>query len=176
MAADPANSEYPIRDAMNIYVRSTADALMRARKTIGSLISVGNPNSRQMEDLVTYLRILNAANTAEPITATEYQSLTITGPTNKFVVCSSQEATEILIAGSPKLPIVVLARLNPESSRRLNLSEYLEVLQARQWIQIHDFQQDAAGVKLPTTLSSEEAIQRLKSNDSAPINMVDLVT
>jgi hypothetical protein len=56
----------------------------------------------------------------------------------KYVICSASEARSILEAGSPVLPLLILAT-SPSAGSTLKLNEYLNYISAKSTIDVHTY-------------------------------------
>ncbi|KAK3371629.1 hypothetical protein B0T24DRAFT_499586, partial [Lasiosphaeria ovina] len=129
--------------------------------------------SRLHSELPDYIEILNESIIGQPITRQQYGARKWDDqPTNKYVMCSLDDARSILQAGPPRLPIFIPAELNPDQ-KRLNIPDYLDFLRTRDNIDVHVYDDPAGEISHPRSMKTGEALE-LFATSKGPINFLNL--
>lgn len=160
------------KGAVSEYIERTKKAIKDMRELMRT---ANKPNkeakTRFQVQVRKYEEILRRCTPGKPITADEYLAGKWNGPTDRFVLCSSEEAKSILTKAPPLLPIFVPPLFNP-GVELLSLGQYLAVLETRRTLDVHDF--DAEGdTQEPVEMESRQATALFRE-DGKTINMLSL--
>ncbi|KAH7111244.1 hypothetical protein EDB81DRAFT_621663, partial [Dactylonectria macrodidyma] len=169
--------------AIEAYMAAAEAAIERSLDLVQDLAAKAQPGRRLASDLESFRPLMQSVTVGTPITAADYSLLLsqdqIVGPTDKFVVCSMDEARAAFRA-SPRLPVLIPQVLsNSSPGDRLSLDAYMRLLLGKKTIDVHDFNaeldtEDAP--RYPTSMTPQAALDRLERSgiDDAPVNFLNL--
>ena len=144
--------------------------------------STQNTRTREGRELLKFLGVLQQASAGEAIGHTEYQEIEWQDQAQrrangyKYVVCSMKEAEAILQVGSPMVPIIVPAGLEP-GSRTESIDDYLNHLSSKDTLDVHFFNKETSDIDpqlLPCALPASEAISQFKYPNTGRLNFLSL--
>lgn len=92
-----------------------------------------------------------------------------------YVICSSDQARQILEAAPPRLPILILGSSSESSA--LSIETYLSYLSTKDGIDVHIYSPTVDGggrYLLPLQLAATEAIKLFRDKSAGPVNFLNL--
>ncbi|KAJ9155545.1 hypothetical protein NKR23_g2115 [Pleurostoma richardsiae] len=157
------------------YIARATRAIERSLRDARLQLEGADPDSRAAQ-LPQYIEILQSCRSGRAITKDEYEHGTWNSPTDKFVICSSVEAKDLLASASPRLPIFVPAELNLDFERRLSLDQYLDFLETQANVDVHVFDDriPRGAVIRPRRMAPGRARELLHDGTRGPVNLLSL--
>jgi hypothetical protein len=162
--------------------QETRDAIQKEIGTLEKAIEEAPSGSRDAIHGKTMLEILKASSPGEPISKVTYFGM-LDDMTEEhdpflhrplFVLCSHQEAREILQRGPPVIPVIVPTEFNVDKPV-VSEEDFLCHLQTKDFVDVHIYNEEGSNASnlVPKRLPASEVVSMIR-NPNCRLNLLSL--